>query len=183
MVWDFGLVFGLAIVALYVAAAAGFIPVGMFFLGKGDRKALGAQTFFVGIFQFLSVAYLLATATTIKDPSLQTLVTLIAINVVALSIIWLSLGITLMNEWDLRPMGVHLAISFIVFLALAAWWALKGSAYLTVGNITYAITVFCTALHIAGKLKNAKAVGIIFLVFGVITVLVPAIWLLFAPLP
>jgi len=189
--WDFGLVFGLAILAVYVAGVGGFLPVGAFLLGKGKPEAVGVQTFFTGLFQFLCLAFLFAIAMTITDPALvgvQTLYTVVALNVAVLSIIWMSLGITLMRGWALGSMGVHLLASVLVFLVLAVWWAWNApiigtGGYLTAMNASYAITVGLTAAFIAGKFKSAKALAYVFIIFGIVTVLIPSMWLFFGLLP
>lgn len=168
----------LAILALYVAAAGGFIPLGLHLLGKGKPEEVGANTFFLGIFQFLAVCYLfyLALANSIFG--------VLAINVAALSFIWLTLGLTLMRGWGLLPIGYHLLISTVIFIILAIWYIITLQNYsLAIMNLTYAITVFAAFLFIIGVLKTPKIPAYCLLVFGVITVLIPAILLFFTELP
>lgn len=169
----------LAILALYVAAAGGFIPVGMHMLGRGKPEEVGANTFFLGIFQFLAVAYLFWMAVSQNNGVFA----VVAVNVAALSFIWLTLGLTWMKGWGLQPLGYHLLISTIIFLALAAWYSTLPAYSLAVMNVTYAITVFSIFLLIIGKITNPKIPAAFLLVFGVITVFIPAIAMLFIKLP
>ena len=169
----------LAVLALYVAAAGGFIPVGMHLLGRGKPEEVGANTFFLGIFQFLVVVFLFWMSIAQNSGVIAG----VAFNVAVLAFIWLTLGLTWMRGWGLQPLGYHLLISTIMFIVLAVWYYTLPAYTLLVMNVTYAITVFSIYLLIIGKITNAKIPAFFLLFFGVVTVLIPAIALMFTTLP
>jgi len=169
----------LAILALYAAAAGGFIPTGFYLLGKGKPEELGANTFFLGIFQFLAVVFLFLMGISQNNG----VIAATAVNVAVLSFIWLTLGITLMRGWGLQPFGYHLLISAIIFIVFAVWWALLPLYSLAIMNLTYAITVLSVFLLIIGVLKSPRIPAFFLIFFGITTVLIPAITLFFTHLP
>jgi hypothetical protein len=170
-----GIVESLVSIALYVAAG-GFLAAGMFLLGKGQPKELGAMVIALAFFQTVTICFLLS-----HGAGLQ------ALMVVIFAYIWYTLGAALFLGTNLMILAHQLVIAGLMYAAITAYLARSPPAFFAIMTGSYALIIFLLAASIyAGRRAPwlTKVSAWVLIIEAFVTVFYPSCALILGlPLP
>lgn len=163
-------------VALYVAAG-GFFATGMFLLGKGKPKELGAMVLALALFQTITICFLIS-----QGAALQ------AIMVTIFAYVWYVLAAALFLGTDLIILAHQLVIAGITYAAITAYLIPYPPRFFAVMTFSYTLIIFLLAAqnYLGAKAPKwlPKLNAWILIIESIATVLYPTLAITFnIPIP